>query len=264
MTKMTMDYMSIFLNFICPSLGVILSWCMFGAPIFDLRRALLIGKGLGKLNPFPWVMQTGNCLGWIVYAYYTGRDPFLVAANVPGLIISLWLNSGASKLQYLERLQQGKHQPASQEDRKGVVVGADDNYLVTVPQERAMIQILCAWVVVISFVTWGMEDDPTAAAATVGIVVNANLIFFYAAPLQTLRSTVRTRNSASIHRPTMYMNWCSTSFWVLYGVAKKDLVIIIPNAIGLSLGLTQGVLCACYPSIVVATLLDDLREFNRA
>ena len=56
---------------------------------------------LGVLNPFPWSFQAGNCLGWIVYGYYT-RDPFVVAANLPGFLVSLWLNMGAAKLQYLE------------------------------------------------------------------------------------------------------------------------------------------------------------------
>lgn len=70
------------------------------APIIDLRQALQVGS-LGELNPVPWVFMTGNCLGWCAYAYYTG-DPFVLAANLPGLLLSLWLNQGAIKLQYLE------------------------------------------------------------------------------------------------------------------------------------------------------------------
>lgn len=70
------------------------------APVSDLRQALSVGT-LGDLNPLPWVFMTGNCLGLVAYSYYTD-DPFMLAANLPGLLLSLWLNQGAIKLQYLE------------------------------------------------------------------------------------------------------------------------------------------------------------------
>jgi len=81
-------------------MGSILASVMFAAPVRDLRQALIDGS-LGALNPFPWSFCAGNCLGWVVYGYYT-RDPFVVAANLPGFVLSIWLCSGASKLQYLE------------------------------------------------------------------------------------------------------------------------------------------------------------------
>jgi lipid-A-disaccharide synthase-like uncharacterized protein len=41
----------------------------------------------------------------------------------------------------------------------------------------------------------------------------------------------------------MVLNWSNTSFWLAYGVARKDPIIVIPNAIGLLFGLMQGLLC---------------------
>mmetsp|Transcript_8980 Transcript_8980/g.18637 ORF Transcript_8980/g.18637 Transcript_8980/m.18637 type:complete len:254 (-) Transcript_8980:1308-2069(-) len=222
-------------------------------------------------------MMTGNCLGWIAYGYYQGCDPFLLASNIPGLIISIWLNSGAAKLQYYELYtaqstaaashaqeernhennaeEQGQSEsPAEDEwDASAPLVGdstgtsaaiGNTSAVVTVPQERTLTQVLCFWAFVISFVTFAMNKEE--AADTVGIVVNFNLVFFYAAPLQTMFEVMSSKNSASIHRPTMYMNWCSASFWVIYGIAKMDPVIMIPNSIGLCMGLTMGVLCMCY------------------
>jgi solute carrier family 50 (sugar transporter) len=68
--------------------------------VIDLRKALQRGS-LQDLNPFPWTIQLGNCLGWCAYGYYTA-DAFVLAANLPGLVLSTWLNIGAAKLQYVE------------------------------------------------------------------------------------------------------------------------------------------------------------------
>jgi Sugar efflux transporter for intercellular exchange len=143
------------------------------------------------LNPFPFVMMTGNCLGWTVYGYYT-RDPFVVAANIPGLVLSLWMNTGAAKLQYHAARKACRHvgSPSSRveewdavglesHERDGLdaVSGiSHDENLAMVPQERALLRILCLWVVVIVYVGWFTKSDP---AAIVGLVVNVNLVFFY-------------------------------------------------------------------------------------
>jgi solute carrier family 50 protein (sugar transporter) len=263
----------------------------FKAPVQDLRRALQQGS-LGALNPFPWAMMTGNCLGWIVYGFYT-RDAFVFAANVPGLILSLWLNMGAAKLQYFALRDDIKHQPAlSQQpvredwNASPAIMEADDDdileefpdsehvgseqhgsngssggaglgeLLVLVPQEEALLRILVGWAAVITWVGW--LSTSTNPAATIGVVVNVNLVFFYGAPLQTVQTVVTERNSESIHVPTMVMNWMNTTFWILYGFARHDFIIIVPNALGLSLGLIQGVLCVMFPRR--ETGLEPLRQ----
>jgi Sugar efflux transporter for intercellular exchange len=59
---------------------------------------------------------------------------------------------------------------------------------------------------------------------------------------------ISERSSASIHAPTMIMNWMNTSFWIAYGLARRNPVIVIPNSIGLLLGILQGVLRLAYPA----------------
>jgi solute carrier family 50 protein (sugar transporter) len=209
---------------------------MFGAPIADLRRALIKGS-LGPLNPLPFSMMTGNCIGWCAYAYYT-HDPFVLAANLPGLLISLWLNFGAIKLQYLDTFEINKRR----EDQESPV---EIETLTMVPQETTVLRVMLVWSFVLLWVGW---LHPTSnPAKIVGLVVNTNLIFFYASPLKTIMQVVQTRCSDSIHVPTMVLNWTNTSFWLAYGAAQKDFYIMIPNACGLTLGLTQGVLCLIYP-----------------
>jgi solute carrier family 50 (sugar transporter) len=258
--------------------------------------------------------MSGNCLGWVVYGYYTA-DPFVVAANLPGLLLSLWLNMGAAKLQYYERAMTHKHlllsssvtavqsttptssshhqqhnmsnhsdsraSPTSvspsraaataslrrliEEGWNASPVAVDDSgdgvveqpmvplmsdaesreFFVAVPQEQALMRILVAWSLLFIYVGW---LSPTLhPARTIGIVVNVNLVFFYGAPLQTMRAVIQERTSASIHLPTMFMNYVNTSFWIMYGYSRRDPLILTPNAMGLLLGLVQGVLCLIYP-----------------
>ena len=142
--------------------------------------------------------------------------------------------------------------------------------LAVVPQESLLLKILIFWISVLLWVGWAVE--PGRQARIVGVLVNINLVFFYGAPLQTMKQVLQDQCSDSIHAPTMVMNWINTSFWIAYGYAQHDLVILAPNAIGLCLGLVQGVLCLLYPrktmnetSIVIDTepLLQDDDEEGR-
>jgi hypothetical protein len=117
--------------------------------------------------------------------------------------------------------------------------------LVMVPQESLLLKIIIFWITVLIWVGWVMQ--PGREAKIVGILVNLNLVFFYGAPLQTMKTVIEDKCSDTIHAPTMMMNWVNTSFWIAYGYAQHDFIILVPNAIGLCLGLVQGVLCLLYP-----------------
>jgi solute carrier family 50 protein (sugar transporter) len=43
-------------------------------------------------------------LGWVSYSFVTNNF-FVLVSNLPGLILSIWLNIGAAKLQYLEKYE---------------------------------------------------------------------------------------------------------------------------------------------------------------
>lgn len=226
-------------SYICPSLGCIVSAAMYAAPVQDLKLALA-SKEQGTLNPVPWAVMTGNCLGWCVYGYYT-HDPFMLASNFPGLIVSLWLNIGAAKLQYHKNAIL-LHHNENEEYRYS---------LMFVPQEILLLRILMVWLIILITVGWlGLVQNQ---ARVIGILVNINLLFFYGAPLQTLRTVIREKSSDSIHRPTMIMNIFNTSFWSFYGLARNDPVIYIPNLFGSGLIVLQVMLSCWYPTIQATT-----------
>ena len=44
------------------------------------------------------------------------------------------------------------------------------------------------------------------------------------------------------------MSLINTSFWLLYGVARTNVVIVAPNGMGFLLGVAQSVLCLYFPA----------------
>mmetsp|Transcript_11226 Transcript_11226/g.18056 ORF Transcript_11226/g.18056 Transcript_11226/m.18056 type:complete len:299 (+) Transcript_11226:111-1007(+) len=246
------DWNVIIFEYVCPSLGVLISSALYAAPVNDLRKCLQQGS-LGSLNPVPWAILSGNCFGWTAYAYYA-QDPFILAANIPGLITTVWLNLGASKLQYYEEMESsneitGIERESSGSNSSSTATGAlppsRKELLIFTPQDVLWIRVLSMWMVILVAVGWlglvnGREKE------TVGLLVNINLLFFYGAPLQTIGIVVQDKCSDSIHTPTMLLNCTNATFWGAYGVATNNIVIYGPNGIGLLLALTQALLCCIY------------------
>lgn len=249
------------MDYVCPTMGILISSSLFAAPVNDLRRALG-NEALGPLNPRPWAYMTGNTLGWCTYAYYT-TDPFILASNLPGLILSLWLNMGATKLQYLaqvearsqrrRRFRHGTDGSISQRRTReasssstSIPLQKERNSLIFSPQDVLFLRVMGVWAMVLVAVGWlGFLQGYEQRA--VGVVVNLNLIFFYAAPLGTRWTVLKTKVSDTIHTPTMLLNCGNAAFWMLYGIARNDVIIYGPNGLGLALGLAQAFLCVWYP-----------------
>ena len=115
------------------------------------------------------------------------------------------------------------------------------------PHERLVLFFVVVWVVVISIVGFATALSEETKQLIVGTVVNMNLVFFYGAPLSTIFTVVRQKDSASIHIPTMVMNTLNGTFWFVYGMAILDFFVAVPNGLGTLLGVIQIVLCVTFP-----------------
>jgi hypothetical protein len=58
---------------------------------------------------------------------------------------------------------------------------------------------------------------------------------------------LKTKNSSTIHIPTIFTNTANGVFWAAYGVAILDPFIAVPNALGAGLGVIQHLLCMMFP-----------------
>ena len=248
------------------------------APIKAAQKALQEST-IGTLNPNPWIFMTGNCLGWISYAFVK-RDYFVLAANAPGFIFSLWLNVVAIKLEYGKamisnsRIDQvineyeyihveAQRDPTDKvrlEIPEIIVEGLSDvkndecieaaidyptEQTSSYPHELKLLMIIVVWIMLFSYVCF--SDIPiTDVEMVIGIAVNINLVFFFGAPLSTVTSVIKMRNSSSIHVPTMIMNTSCSTFWFLYGVTIVDSIIYVPNGLGMMFGVIQIILICLF------------------
>lgn len=251
-----MTWDGVMLGYFCPSLGVLMAMALYAAPAVALHKALRVGN-LGPLNPIPWAIMSGNCVGWCAYASYT-HDPFILASSLPGLRLSIWLNLGAAQLQYVQPVEsqsddEASVQPAGDE-RHGTIImsngaegnGARSSKSSRLRQEVLFMIVLAIWAIILVCVGW-VGPLRQYAIPTIGWFVNANLILFYAAPLQTMTAVISTGFSDSLHRPTVVLTCLNAMLWMTYGVAKNDVVMYTPNIIGLMLGIAQGIMLLRFP-----------------
>mmetsp|Transcript_1523 Transcript_1523/g.2687 ORF Transcript_1523/g.2687 Transcript_1523/m.2687 type:complete len:286 (+) Transcript_1523:213-1070(+) len=249
-------------DYVAPTIGCILSTLTFSAPIKSLLTAIKSGS-LGSLNCTPWAFMTGNTIGWLAYSFIT-LDLFVFFANAPGLLISIWLNTGAMKLQYYEELVKrsaSDNNSNGGDDAISVQTAKIDCFSQLTSHEIKVLQIVLVWVIILSttsLIPVGIEE----MKFIVGVAVNINLIFFYAAPLSTIATVIRTKNSASIHFWTMAMNTSNAFFWCVYSLAIQDYYILIPNGLGFVFGLLQVALYQCFPRSEVIEATDSVTELS--
>src|SRR6056300_437492 len=81
-----------------PTIGIFTGLFMSFAPYRAVLKASNTGH-LGDLNPTPWVFMLGNCAGWIGYSFMI-QNWFVFLPNAPSLILAVWLNIQAIKINY--------------------------------------------------------------------------------------------------------------------------------------------------------------------
>jgi hypothetical protein len=244
--------------------------------------------------------RLGNCIGWILYSFLT-KDFFLFAANISGLILSIWFNLSASNLLFKQQVAQLPDviKVLDSDERSGDTVnpdlsndrvsqtnlsaidegGGDDEmaggsaggnpqkdlenqgnptsapitelpvfYNAPVHNSRVMAMSLL-WIIVFSVIGFGENISANTKELIVGSVTNFCLVFFYAAPLSCIAVVLKTRNTATLHVPTMFTNTASSVFWGVYGFGVMDFFVAVPNLIGFLLGVAQIVLYMIYPRV---------------
>ena len=208
------------------------------------------------------------------------QDVFIFVGNGPGFLTAIWLNLQAVQLQYdsfrlqetrksiLVALEEARDTTTEFLLRKKETIGDNNdentNFIFShvrqivakisapalippVYHERLVLANALVWLVVVAIISFAETLDARTKELIVGIVVNLNLVIFYAAPLSVIYTVVTQRNSASIHVCTMITNTLNGTFWAVYGIAVTDPFIYVTNGLGAILGVVQIVLCMLFP-----------------
>jgi solute carrier family 50 (sugar transporter) len=123
--------------------------------------------------------------------------------------------------------------------------------------ERMVLFLTVLWIAAISILGFGSpsddnDDDALLSSASVrenfiGYLTVSNLIFFYGAPLSTIRTVISTRSTETIHIRTMITNTATGLFWCIYGLTIQDWFVGVPNGIGAFLGFIQVFFVIIFP-----------------
>ena len=114
--------------------------------------------------------------------------------------------------------------------------------------EIIVLSISTFWLVLITIAALGRPMlDENSRTLLIGLAVNANLVFFYGAPLSKIATVIESKASGSIHIPTMIASLLNGTLWLCYGIAVSDYFISVPNGLRTLLGIVQLILCVLYP-----------------
>ena len=148
----------------------------------------------------------------------------------------------------VEKVDIGRSEPPAASKWTNLVLDATSQKVpAPAPHENLVMIITLTWVICISVICLVPSITQKSRELIVASLVNANLTFFYAAPLSTIYTVLREKDSSSIHVPTMLTNTLNGLFWTAYGIAVFNLFIAIPNGLGAFFGGVQIFLCVIFP-----------------
>ena len=194
-----------------------------------------------------------------------------VASEVAAVVVVVDNDTNGDTHNYSCRQQQQQQQDEDEDDEEQGVVEdwatiiwdvTSQTTPARIPHEQLVMGMIVVWTVVVSSIgfyghyartsgtstTTAESTSSTIPQQVVGYVVNVNLVFFYGAPLSAIAHVVRTKQSDTVHVPTMLTNTCNSIFWTVYAVAPQinDPFIYVPNGLGVVLGLIQGLVWVVY------------------
>ena len=119
-----------------------------------------------------------------------------------------------------------------------------------------------------------VDDD-----AIIGKICNCTAIIVFLSPIQLIYRVLKENNN--YHLIPIYTAWVSifsTGCWIMYGILIKDIYIMIPNVVGLLLGIVQIVIFMIfkrkYPTLsdrerdtstidIENNSMDDKKEYSK-
>lgn len=210
--------LDIFMKHVCPAVGGVIALLMFGSPlkaVFEVNRT----KELGEMNPLPYVAMVANCVAWLLYGTLT-HDFYVYASNIFGLLLGFF---------YIFTTYKFAAEKA-QDRMRNIFLGFVSFFLII-----GIVSLAANMGYAGTKQLWG------AACVTV-------LGVYYVAPLSTVATVLKNRDSSSLHWPLCLMNVINGGLWFSYGLAIFDWFICLPNGIGAGFNILCLLMCFVFPA----------------
>ncbi len=193
-----MDAISIVLEYVFPSIGILTGNLMFLAPLEAIRRCRTQRRHAPDANAYVYALTVLNCTAWQFYGLL-GRDYFVFFANWPGALLGLFFL--LSLWPYMD--------PRTADRTAGLLIPG-----MGVVWMAAMV----SWISV-------DDTDGTTRQLILGFTANSILAVYYVSPLSVAWTVVRRKNSAYLHVPLSMCATANGTLWAGYGYFISDLFI---------------------------------------
>mmetsp|Transcript_35575 Transcript_35575/g.69681 ORF Transcript_35575/g.69681 Transcript_35575/m.69681 type:complete len:245 (+) Transcript_35575:218-952(+) len=212
------------MDFAAPAAGAIFSSSLALGPmpaVLEARRAEM----LGDVNPDVFPVLFVNCVAWCIYSVNI-KNSWLFFGNIAGVLsgffylLSAYGLSAAKVRQKLEVMAIG----------------------------------LAAALVLTCFAAVAVWEEHRTDL--LGFFANAIVFAVFSSPLSTFGDVIKTKNSASINRPFGIIQVFNCIVWVSYALYIHDNYLLVPNLVGLVLGVIQVFLMVIYPATVIPKASD--------
>lgn len=207
------------------------------------------------VNPTPFSFMILNSMGWVIYALMID-NLYVFFANMSGVLLGLF---------YMLTVMMTTVRSASMKD--------DTFPLLYFQLERQLLGALLLWILLSLVSTsslsqlWFRASGHHLQRLIIGNTVMIFNVAYYASPFSTLLKVIRSKDSSSILAVMVSANLLDAGLWLIYAGAINDWYLMIPNALGVLLAVSQLIVrllyCAKGPtyqelSKSTAVLVDDL------
>ncbi len=216
---------------VCPLIGCLICNVMWSTPLFAVQLAKKTQK-IGDINPIPFTITIANCIGWTTYGIMK-HDYFIFLSNCTGLVLGLYYTVTSMAILFNEIHQHEKNSEQS--------IKCKSLYGIL---EILMFGGITFWIGIGMVIGLGNNiNNPNAIAINmqaIGLIGCCFGLCYYAAPLTTLVDVVKSKDSSSLYKPTLFANLINATMWVIYGLlGTGDPLVWGPNLIGFILSTLQ-------------------------
>lgn len=194
------------LTSVLASLGTAVGIAMALSPI-PTMRTIAQTKSVGEFSVFPYIVTMCQCILWLVYAAITPGKTSLLPVNIFVAIVEF-----AYCVIFLKFADSGNRQ--------------DLIKTISVPFGTT---VAC---IILSFVT-------SSASKFVGFFAVLSNIVMYAAPLAVVKSVIETRSVKYMPFLLSFVGTIASIIWTSWAISADDSYVLVPNVMGVILGLIQ-------------------------
>jgi solute carrier family 50 (sugar transporter) len=225
-------------NIGAPALGTVICNVMWLSPMSAILAARR-KRDLETLNPIPFAVTVCNCVAWTMYSCMR-RDYFIFWSNGTGLCLGLFYSLISLVLLSRRRKDEGL---------LSIMLGL-------------MLSTAIFWCLMAMIACIVYADDTSSKEQGINFIGTLGMAFslaYYASPLSVMLHVLKSKDSSTLYMPLILSSLVNAIMWVVYGyVAKNDINIWVPNAVGVALTSFQVLLKLSYTSRPSALAGDQI------